>query len=273
VVAAEIADRSDVAQAMTAHAITHVTLLPLQLKQLLDGLPRGFERPASLTIYVQGSSISEALHERALRFLATEVCTGYGCNEASNLSFTREIRKDGSAGVCPDVQIEVIDERERPVPQGEIGKIRIRTESMVDGYIDDPETTRRMFRDGWFYPGDVGVFVGPRQLRIVGRVDDLINLGGTKFSPSELEDIVQASVKVADAGVCGMRNADGFDEICVALVRPEHTDEELLRLISSEFQRRQAGDFVVVKLARIPRNPNGKVQRDLLKQMIAAARG
>lgn len=142
---------------------------------------------------------------------------------------------------------------------------------MATGYLDDTETTARKFRDGWFYPGDLGVLHGPRRLEIVGREDELLNIGGLKMAPSAVEALVLRHVSAGDVGVCSARNSEGIEGICVAVAAPAHANAELLKRVTDAFSGHHVGRFRVVKVTHIPRNANGKIQRDLLKQAVAAA--
>ncbi|HYC15102.1 MAG TPA: class I adenylate-forming enzyme family protein, partial [Stellaceae bacterium] len=160
------------------------------------------------------------------------------------------------------------------LPLGTAGSIRMRDEAMATGYLDDPESTARKFRDGWFYPGDVGILHDPRRIQIVGREDELLNIGGIKMAPSAVEAWVMQHATAADIGVCSLRNAEGIEEICVAVVEPGHGDADLMERITRAFWDHHIGrNFYVVKLTRIPRNANGKILRGPLKQAVMAGLG
>jgi acyl-CoA synthetase (AMP-forming)/AMP-acid ligase II len=253
--------------AIAAHGITHTTLSPIALRDVVDALPSDFERPADLTVFTWGAAISRVLRDKVLARLATDLCDIYGSNEASATSLTRGNAEFGS--VLPKARVEVVDDHDRPLPFGEMGQIRVKTDCMVDGYLDDPVATQRKFRDGWFYAGDLGILHDAGRLQVIGRSDDLLNIGWSKFSPSTLEDIVLRAVNVGDVGICSLPNADGIEEICVALADAPGRDPEIMEGISRAFHRLQLGKFYVMRMERIPRNENGKIQRDLLKQAAA----
>jgi 2,3-dihydroxybenzoate-AMP ligase len=262
-------ERMPVWRALATQAITHTTLPPFTLKRVIDELPADFAKPAELVILSFGAGISRALRERALARLATDVCDMYSSNEAgwtSSVSGTAEI-----GTVWPGVRVEVVDEHDRPLPFGEAGQIRVQTANMTDGYIDDPETTSRIFRDGWFYPSDIGILHDARRLQVIGRSDDVLNIGWRKIAPEVIEDLVLKSADAADVGVCAILNADGIEEIGIAVSSPRHSDEELLRRITAAFRGFQFGRFHVVKVAGIPRTERGKVRRKVLKEIVAEA--
>lgn len=266
---AVVENRAPLEQAITSHAITHATLAPISIKNMLDGLSTGFKRPVNLTLFTWGAAISRVLRDKVLARLATDLCDLYGSNEASAVSSTRG--NDEFGAVLPGVQVEVVDDRHEPVPFGQAGHIRVKTDCMVDGYLDDPEATQRMFKDGWFYAGDLGILHDAYRLQVIGRSDDLLNIGWNKLSPSALEDLVMRSAEVGDVGICSLPNADGIEEVCVVLSNARGSDHELVERLTHAFRRFQFGTFHVIRAGGIPRNANGKIQRDLLKKLAAAS--
>ncbi|MGH6703810.1 MAG: class I adenylate-forming enzyme family protein [Bradyrhizobium sp.] len=265
-----IEDRTTVAEAIGAHGITHTTLPPQFLKRVLGELPKNFVKPADLTVISFGATISPALRKRALAHLVTDLCDFYAANEVDTIS---SIRGSAEIGIVyPGVRVEVIDEHDHPLPLGEAGQIRVQTNCMLHAYLDDPEETRRFFKDGWFYTGDIGILHDMRRLQVIGRRDDVLNIGGWKIAPEVIEDLILKTGEVGDAGVCSISNADGIEEICVAVSHPRCGDEELLRRITDAFRARHFGRiFHVIKLSAIPRTANGKLQRKALKAIAATA--
>lgn len=258
------------ARMIAAASITDVILLPIHLKQLLSSLPADFEKPRNLTVTIIGGAAPEVLRNEAMVRLASEMIIGYGANEMPFITQMRSTSPENIGVVLPWVRVEVVDENDRPLPADVLGRIRARTDIMAIGYINDPEATRRMFRDGWFYPGDVGILRGARQLEVIGRGDELLNIGGHKLSPSMLEGLILRHAAVSDVGVCSTRNPDGLEEVCVALVNPAEAEQELLRHVAEAFSRVELGRYHVITLDQIPRNTVGKIERGRLKAAVAA---
>ncbi|HKX07080.1 MAG TPA: class I adenylate-forming enzyme family protein [Stellaceae bacterium] len=255
--------------AISAHAITHAIVLPIHLKASLDRLPPDFTKPPELAIVSFGAALSDALRARAMARLATSICDLYGTVEVSIASAIWRPGTDGVGTVWPGVRVEAVDERGTVVPRGEMGRLRIKTGWMSLGYLDDPETTARMFRDGWFYPGDVAVIGPGGGLKILGRADDLINIGGKKFLPAVLEDLLMKHAIAGDVGVSSLPGADGVEELRIAVAGAHGSDQELIDRILEALRRFQVGHFKVVQLGRIPRSANGKLQRQELRDEIA----
>jgi acyl-CoA synthetase (AMP-forming)/AMP-acid ligase II len=101
---------------------------------------------------------------------------------------------------------EVVDDHDRPLAAKEHGMVRVRNETMARSYIDNSQATAEFFRDGWFYPGDIGYLEDDGCLVVLGRSNDVVNIGGVKFSPTVVEHAVRA--------------LDGIDEVC-ALAMPD----------------------------------------------------
>jgi len=264
-----IEKRMKAGEAIATHAITHTTMPPFILKAVLDELPEGFAKPPDLTILSFGAAVSRGLRARALARLATDVCDIYSSNEVDYVSSIRGAAAE-MGSIWPGVRVEVVDDHDRPLPFGEVGQIRIRTDNMVHRYLDDPQATARVFKDGWVYAGDVGILHDPHRLQLIGRGDDVLNIGWRKIAPEAIEDIVLKLGEVADVGVCGVPNRDGIEEICIAVSGQRSSDDELLQRITDAFRGFQVGRFNVVKVTSIPRTQNGKVQRKALKDIAAA---
>jgi acyl-coenzyme A synthetase/AMP-(fatty) acid ligase len=269
-----ISDRgSDTPRAIAAHAVTHMVLLPIQLRTLLESLPADFEKPAELTVISVGAPVSEVLRERAITRLASRLCDLYGTQEIGNIAWRTSSGTGGVATVWPGVQVEVVDDADMPLPIGQAGRLRVRAQYMVQGYADDPEETQRKFRDGWFYSGDMAVLHDPNRLELIGRSDDLLNIGGAKMPPSSIEELIVRTVGAKDAGVCTVRNPHDIDEIWIGVTDCPLGDPELIQRLEQALKRLQVGTFRVMRLHQLPRNANGKIQRDALRATMLAAAG
>lgn len=272
VVAMPFENPASMAQALAHHAINLVTLLPIHLKQLLDACHADIPKPADLTVATIGASVADALVEKALERLATEVVSYYGSNEIPFIAQVRLPAKDRFMAAFPWVEVEIVDDHGRRLPDGTAGWIRLRSDTMPAGYLDDPQITQRMFRAGWFHPGDVGV-LQDRRLHVIGRGDELLNIGGRKLPPAAVEALVLRQLQSADVGVCSLSNAEGVEEMYIALARADGDDTELHRRLAPAFAGYAYGPVRLVRLPGIPRNANGKILRSALKEAVAAAVG
>lgn len=254
---------------LARHAVTYMALLPIQLKQLLDELPADFAKPAGLCLATFGGAVGNDLRAAALARVASRLYDIYGTNEVGFISLRRMGGPEGVGLIAPTVQVEVVDDADRPLPEGAAGWVRVKSDGMFSGYLDDPATNQRMIRDGWFHPGDVGMLMGDRRLKILGRGDELIDIGGVKFGPDLLEDRIRAMVPLRDIGSCSIKNRAGIGEVYLGVVKRPDEDDGIYGRVLQAADTLGLGVFYVVKLDRIPRNPNGKIRRKELKRAIA----
>ncbi|HYC14667.1 MAG TPA: AMP-binding protein, partial [Stellaceae bacterium] len=148
--------RMEVAEALRQQTIGLVVMLPRDLREVLAKIPPGVARMPELVIATFGGAISESLRAEAVERLCGAVSDMYGCNEVGFIGSSGLRRTGNGLDVWPGVAIEIVDEEGRVLPWDQPGRLRVRTESMFAGYIDDPQMTQRMLRDGWFYSGDMG---------------------------------------------------------------------------------------------------------------------
>ncbi len=260
-------DRSrSIAQAIVTYRPTHVRLFQYQARAVLEELPQTFRKPERLTVMMGAGHLPRGMRERILARLATDLIYTYNSNETWMMGV---VDAEDIVTLRPGVDAEVIDEEGRPLPQGQAGRIKVRSDTLVDGYANDPEATRRVFRDGWFFSGDMGVMVGPRRLKVLGRLDDILNIGGVKILPTSLEDLVMGVGLVADAGVTSIPASDGIHEICIAVVpKAAASLTQITEMITTKIWPAMLGKPHVVALPKLPRTDTGKLQRHLLRAAV-----
>src|SRR5690606_18651714 len=169
---------------------------------------------------IGGAPPSDYLIRALAGWFGAEVWDMYGSTEAHMVA-ARRLDVDGEdapAFIVPGARVEVVDENDEPLPDGEVGALRVRTPTMVTGYLDgEADAAQHGFVDGWFYPGDLAARTGP-QLRVVGRADDLINFGGSKVRPERIEAAVCELAGVREAGVVVVTDRFGHPMIALAVV-------------------------------------------------------
>ena len=140
-----------------------------------------------------------ALRDRAVARLGATVTNSYGTNETGTAIW---FGAGGDGEVLPGVDVEIVDQRQSPMPKGVAGLMRLRSREMARGYLD-PELTSQRFVTGWFLSDDVALMQNPRQVMLQGRSDTMINIGGNKVSPDEIEGVLFESRVAAELAVCG----------------------------------------------------------------------
>jgi malonyl-CoA/methylmalonyl-CoA synthetase len=229
-------------------------------------------------VFISGSApllpdTFRAFEERA----GQAILERYGMSEAGIITSNplNGKRKAGTVGLpLPSVGVRVVDERDRPLPRGEVGGIEIKGESVFGGYWRLPEKTAQEFTaDGWFRTGDIGSFDDEGYLCIVGRAKDLIISGGYNVYPKEIELAIDALSRVLESAVVGVPHPD-FGEAVVAAVVARDRDTLSEQAILSALKADLAGYKVpkrVFLVEELPRNAMGKVQKNLLRERYANA--
>jgi acyl-coenzyme A synthetase/AMP-(fatty) acid ligase len=247
---------------------THLRCLTGTLAQLLQHWPADAPRLADLRIATGGGPLPAALRQRALQVLCGAVGNSYGTNESGGIC---PLDGDNTGVLAAGVDLRIVDDTGQELPLGEVGHIAVRSPSLVDGYWGDPALTERHFRGGWFYPGDTGRLLSPRRLALLGRDDDMLNLGGIKKSPTVIEDLFLAHPMVQAAAAAALTQADGSQALLVGVVL---RDRAALTEVAQVIQRQLppwAATLRLLALDALPTTPNGKVQRQALKALVAGA--
>jgi long-chain acyl-CoA synthetase len=149
----------------------------------------------------------------------------YGQGE-SPMTITHLSREDharqellGTAGVADScVEVQVVDENDNPLPEGEAGEIVCRGDTVMAGYWENAEATAETLRGGWLHTGDLGVFDAHGYLTLTGRSKDLIISGGSNVYPREVEEVLVRAPGVAEACVIGRPDPDWGEAVIAYIV-------------------------------------------------------
>ena len=148
--------------------------------------------PSIDVVQVIGTTVPPTVAER-LRSVTggCRIIGTYGSTEAGSATFRAYDTDDpfDVGPVAPGATIEIVDDDDQPLPPGEVGRIRHRSPGMVRGYYDDPEATALGFKDGWFYPGDLGYLREDGGLSLAGRESEILNAGGVKVDQNRIDHL------------------------------------------------------------------------------------
>lgn len=243
--------------------------------QMILNLPSRDRYDLSSLRYVamMGTVVSEELMEEWIEeYPHTRALQGYGATETSPLlTLTRyedAPRKMASAGrPVPRVEVKVVDKDGKELPPGEVGEVIARGPQIMKGYFKNPKATAHKIKDGWYYTGDLGRFDDDDYLYILGRADDMVITGGMNVYPSEVENVLMAHSKVAEAAVVGIPDSERGEAIKAVIV-PKVGDEISKREIL-KFCRQRLASFKIPKVVDIrdtlPRSRTGKVAKRELR--------
>ena len=231
-----------------------------------SGKPAGSEQLR----FIRSCSASlppQVMHDLEAAFGAP-VLEAYGMTEAAHQMASNPLppaaRKPGSVGRGTDVQVSIMDTAGKHLAAGERGEVVIKGPNVIRGYENNPEANATSFVDGWFRTGDQGVLDGDGYLTLVGRIKELINRGGEKISPREIDEVLLAHPQVAEAVCFGVAHPTWGEEVAAAVVLREPVSETDLLA----FCRERLADYKRPKQIHItetiPRTATGKIQRGVV---------
>jgi long-chain acyl-CoA synthetase len=254
-----------VLEAAARHRVTVFLATPPMIGVLGDcAIPPGLETPLrSLRVCVcAGARLPQSVHAAFRRRFGLSVGTLYGATESPGAAVhTGDDYQEGRVGApLPGVEIGIFDEHGVRCGAGLAGEIGIRSPATCDGYAGDPESTARAFRRGWFFPGDRGHVDADGVLFVHGR-SDVINVGGYKVDPLEVEAVIRQSLPVTEVVVLEARR-DGR-ALVRAVVEADPAEVTRARVLAACRERltpHKVPALVEIR-ARLERDANGKVIR------------
>lgn len=254
-----------------------VTFLDLGVLQLANMLEADIDAlPATVKMFASGSRVPMRMREAVRARTAARLYIAYGTREIGAGTSTFPVDRDPALETVGTpvrtCEMQIVGEDGTPVAPGEVGEIRCRTAGMIAGYHDDPASTARRFRDGWFYSGDVGSFTPNGSLCLVSRVDDVMNLNGIKIYPSEIERVLEDApgVRAAAAFALGSDVHGQIPVVAIEWSAATPPDLNALRAHARERLGLRVPRKILVVDA-LPRNATGKVLRAELVRLATAS--
>jgi acyl-CoA synthetase (AMP-forming)/AMP-acid ligase II len=253
--------------AVKAHGVNWYSAVPTIHQILLsradaDGAPKqsGFRFIRSCSAALAPTTLAQ-LEER----FGAPVLEAYAMTEASHQMCANplppKVHKPGSVGPGANVGVAIMDEAGNLLPVGTPGEVVVRGPNVTAGYHNNPEANQQAFTNGWFRTGDRGVLDGDGYLTLIGRIKELINRGGEKISPLEIDAALLTHPAVAEVAAFGVPDAIYGEEVHAAVALKWEVSPEVLQ----GHCRLQLADFKVPKMIHIvkelPRTATGKVQR------------
>jgi acyl-CoA synthetase (AMP-forming)/AMP-acid ligase II len=262
---------------MQAHRPTWFTASPtphqLVLARLQEDRPAGTERLRFVRSC--SSALSPAQMAVMEQRFGVPVLEAYGMTEASHQMSSNPLppapRYPGSVGPGTGVEIAIFDDNGTSLPAGVAGEVVIRGRNVMRWYENNPQANAAAFVDGWFRTGDQGTLDDAGYLRLISRIKELINRGGEKIAPREIDEVLEGHPAVKEAVAFGVPHPTWGEEVAAAVVlTAPATEKELLA-----YCRERLADFKVPKrlhfVESIPRTPTGKVQRRFVAEQLIRA--
>ena len=226
-------------------------------------------RLSGIKLRTGGAAVPIAVRRAILQRVTRQLYVRYAATECGAIAMalpTDHDADESSGPPLPGVELQVVGPDGRALPPGETGEIRLRAPGMAAGYVDSPEQSAYRFRDGWFYPGDVGTLRRDGQLIVQGRRDDMIVLNGLNIFPAEIERVLEGHPAVVEAAALPLPSmVHGQIPVAAVVLRAGEgvTGAELRRYCHQHLGLRTPRRVLV--LAQLPKNSQGKtVRRDLV---------
>jgi len=195
------------------------------------------------------------------------VVEAYAMTEASHQMTCNPLppgeRKPGTVGPAAGPEVSVMDEAGRHLEAGAVGEIVIRGDNVTDGYENNPEANAAAFTDGWFRTGDQGVMDEDGYVTITGRLKEIINRGGEKISPREVDEALMDHPAVGQVVTFALPHDMLGEEVAAAVVLREGmeaTAEEIREFGGSRLAGFKVPRTVLI-VEEIPKGPTGKLKR------------
>jgi acyl-CoA synthetase (AMP-forming)/AMP-acid ligase II len=274
---------AEIVDAIVARGATHTTLVQAALVDLLAHLEEHpVDLPKMTTLQYGGSPIAPAVIERVCDRFGEVLHQNYGSTEAggavtvlppedhspARLGAAWRERVASAGHAMPGTEIAVVGPNGEPLPAGEVGDIRLRSDSVMDRYWGNETATREVLLDGgWLATGDVGRLDTNGYLTIVDRKKDIIISGGENIYARDVEDILLAHPAVQEAAVVGGPNPRLGEEV-VAYVVPrdgaELSQATLLGWVTERLARYKKPARIIFEES-LPRTPVGKIHKPTLR--------
>ena len=246
---------------------TWMTAVPTMYQTMLDRAAEHADVIASSDLQLlrsSSSSLPAPVHTQLEEIFSAPVVESYGMTEATHqiASNTLTSRVAGAVGQAAGPEIAIFDDDDQPMPQDKEGRVVIRGDNVIDGYVD-PEATAKAFVGGWFDTGDLGTLDAAGVLRLTGRSKEMINRGGESIAPAEIDAVLLEHPDVGRAMTFAVPDHRLGEQVAALVVANEGAvlDEAGLRRFASTRMPPTRVPRRVVFADDVPRGPTGKPRR------------
>jgi acyl-CoA synthetase (AMP-forming)/AMP-acid ligase II len=259
--------------------VTYIPTAPASIVAMLNSPALTKHDLRSLRIVITGGASAAVETIKAFQAAVphAKLIELYGMLETGYHAFTRltddPLKVNGTVGRCVDsMGLRMLDDDANDVPYGEVGEIAAVGPSVHMGYLDNPAANRDSFTaDGWFRTGDLGFFAdAERNVRIAGRKKEIVNRGGKKYFPREIEELLYQHPKIVQAAIVGAPDPRLGEKNCLCAIVKEGSTLTLDEVVS--FLKGRVADYKLpeslVVMQDFPMTPTGKIRRpELVKRV------
>ena len=250
--------------------ITWYSGVPTMHQAILLRAQKNSDKAKKLNLrFIRSSSASlpPAIFEQLNDIFQTPVIEAYGMTEATHQMASNPlppaIQKPGLVGMPAGPEICIMNDKNEKLPQGEIGEICIKGDNVTNGYENNPEANKQSFVNDWFRTGDEGFFDEDGYLKISGRLKEIINKGGEKISPLEVDNILMDFPPIDQALCFGYKDKMLGEDIAVAIKLKENkscTEDDIKSYANEKLAKFKIPKKIFI-VEDIPKGATGKLQR------------
>ena len=250
--------------------ITWYSGVPTMHQAILLRAQKNSDKAKKLNLrFIRSSSASlpPAIFEQLNDTFQTPVIEAYGMTEATHQMASNPlppaIQKPGLVGMPAGPEICIMNDKNEKLPQGEIGEICIKGDNVTNGYENNPEANKQSFVNDWFRTGDEGFFDEDGYLKISGRLKEIINKGGEKISPLEVDNILMDFPPIDQALCFGYKDKMLGEDIAVAIKLKENkscTEDDIKSYANEKLAKFKIPKKIFI-VEDIPKGATGKLQR------------
>jgi len=214
-----IEQRPESLQTLLYPGLTHAFVTPALLSHILAAPESAFARNEAMQLIVGGGTMTRRQIEHAQARITPRIFNCLASTEVSIIAYTpQEFQEDQRwHAILQDRAVEIVDDSDRPVAAGQVGRVRVSTAQGPSRYLCNDSATATFFKNGYFYPGDLAIMRSDGRIALQGRSTDVINLKGHKVFPSPIEDRLRDLLEVNGVCLLSMPNGNGEEELHITI--------------------------------------------------------
>jgi len=253
--------------------ITWYSGVPTMHQAILLRAEKNLELSKNLNLRLirsSSASLPPAVFEKLNNVFGCSVIEAYGMTEATHQMTSNPLppkkQKPGFVGIPAGPEVCIMDEKDKILDQGETGEVCIKGDNVTLGYDNNPEANKNSFTNGWFRTGDQGYFDQNGYLKISGRLKEIINKGGEKISPLEVDNVLMDHPLIEQAVCFGYEDKMLGEDIAAAIIVKEgkNCSETDVKTYAQEKLAKFKIPKKIFFVNEIPKGATGKLQRNIL---------
>lgn len=274
-------EETELLQAIERERVTRLFMVPTMINRIVNHPEINRYDLSSLRLVLYGAApMAPALVEKAIGLFGPILTQGYGAGETNSMvtllteqdhvdALAHNPKRLASCGRCyAETEVRIVDAQDKDIQVGEVGEIIVRGADVMKGYWNAPELTSEAIVNGYYRTGDLATIDDEGYIYIVDRKKEMIISGGFNIYPAEIEQVLYAHPDIYEAAAVGIPDEEWGEQIkAVVVLKPGHSvsAQHIMDFCAKDlpgFKRPRSVDFT----QELPKNPNGKIVRRLVRE-------